>query len=128
MITAGYLALHTGPSRGARDVALLDVCQDYVLDFLNNQGVFDLGVVLKGGTSLRKFRAGSAGRFSTDLDFSAPDVATAEFVIDTLDGAEHHGVHHSGGLRPALVALFHMRGCLLGERSTSPRVVVGARS
>ncbi|MDH2902373.1 MAG: nucleotidyl transferase AbiEii/AbiGii toxin family protein [Actinomycetota bacterium] len=97
MITAGYLALHARPSSGARDVALLDVCQDYVLDFLNNQGVFDLGVVLKGGTSLRKFRAGSAGRFSTDLDFSAPDVATAEFVIDTLDGAEHHGVRPLGG-------------------------------
>ena len=92
MITAGYLAQHAGRARGGRDVALLDVCQDYTLDFLRLQGIFELGVVLKGGTSLRKFRAGNAGRFSTDLDFSTPDADTAEMVIDVLDGAEHHGV------------------------------------
>lgn len=72
--------------------ALLDVAQDYALQYLHMQGVFDLGVVLKGGTSLRKFRAGNAGRFSTDLDFAAPDVATGELLIDTLDGAEFEGV------------------------------------
>jgi len=92
MITAGYLARHAGPARGARDVALLDVCQDYALDYLNTLSVFESGVVLKGGTSLRKFRAGNAGRFSTDLDFATPDADTAEFVINSLDGAEHHEV------------------------------------
>jgi len=30
------------------------------------------GLIFKGGTALRKFRAGNAGRFSTDLDFAAP--------------------------------------------------------
>lgn len=34
----------------------------------------------------------NAGRFSTDLDFATPDVDTANFVIDTLEGASHHDV------------------------------------
>jgi predicted nucleotidyltransferase component of viral defense system len=92
MITPGYLAMHAGRARGARDVALLDVCQDYALDCLRKEGAFEFGIVLKGGTSLRKFRAGNAGRFSTDLDFATPDVDTANFVIDILDGASHHDV------------------------------------
>lgn len=87
MITEGYLARHHMGRRGMTGPALLDVAQDYALEHLHQQGVFDLGVVLKGGTSLRKFRAGNAGRFSTDLDFAAPDVDTGELVIDTLDGA-----------------------------------------
>ena len=74
------------------DAALLDVAQDYALKYLHDQGVFDLGVVLKGGTSLRKLRAGNAGRFSTDLDFAAPDVDTAELLLDTLEEAELFGV------------------------------------
>ncbi|MGO9874212.1 MAG: nucleotidyl transferase AbiEii/AbiGii toxin family protein [Acidimicrobiia bacterium] len=88
MITAGYLALHSQGRRGGNDVALLDVCQDYALKVLHDHDIFDFGVVLKGGTALRKFRAGSAGRFSTDLDFATPDVGTADLLIDTLDGAE----------------------------------------
>ncbi|HEV7761520.1 MAG TPA: nucleotidyl transferase AbiEii/AbiGii toxin family protein [Acidimicrobiales bacterium] len=72
--------------------ALLDVAQDYALAHLSVQGLFDLGIVLKGGTSLRKFRAGNAGRFSTDLDFAAPDADTAELVLDSLDGAQFHDV------------------------------------
>jgi predicted nucleotidyltransferase component of viral defense system len=70
------------------DPALLDVAQDYALKLLHDRGIFDLGVVLKGGTSLRKLRAGKAGRFSTDLDFATPDVDIAEVLLDTLDGAE----------------------------------------
>jgi predicted nucleotidyltransferase component of viral defense system len=41
-----------------KGAALLDVAQDYALQYLFQEGIFDLGVVLKGGTSLRKFRAG----------------------------------------------------------------------
>ena len=126
MITPGYLARHAGPPRGARDVALLDVCQDYALDFLNNQGVFDLGVVLKGGTSLRKYRAGSAGRFSTDLDFSAPDVATAELVIETLDGAEHHGVRFIVGARETLRAVLRF-DTPLGEPAIATKLELSSR-
>jgi hypothetical protein len=69
MITQGYLARHFQGRSGMRDPALLDVAQDYALKHLHDQGAFELGIVLKGGTSLRKLRAGNAGRFSTDLDF-----------------------------------------------------------
>lgn len=95
MITEGYLARHTPPGRGRRGPALLDVVQDYALAHLHAEGAFELGVVLKGGTSLRKFRAGAAGRFSTDLDFAAPDDTTANVVFDILDGASFHGVTFS---------------------------------
>lgn len=88
MITQGYLSRHFQGRSGMADAALLDVAQDYALTYLHGRGVFDLGVVLKGGTSLRKLRAGNAGRFSTDLDFTAPGVETAELLLDTLDGAE----------------------------------------
>jgi uncharacterized protein len=91
----GYLARHAGRRPGDRDIALLDVCQDYALDYLDQQGIFGFGVALKGGTSLRKFRAGNAGRFSTDLDFATPDAETAGLVLDTLDGAEHFDVRMS---------------------------------
>lgn len=102
MITEGYLARHHMGRRGMHGPALLDVAQDYALQYLARQGVFDLGVVLKGGTSLRKFRAGNAGRFSTDLDFAAPDVATAELVLDILDGATIEGVTFAVTGRTAL--------------------------
>lgn len=69
------------------DAALLDVAQDYALRFLHDQGLFDLGIALKGGTALRKLRAGNAGRFSTDLDFAAPDAEAGELLLDTIDGA-----------------------------------------
>jgi uncharacterized protein len=88
MITQGDLARHFQGRSGMRDPALLDVAQDYTLKYLHDQGTFELGIVLKGGTSLRKLRAGNAGRFSTDLDFATPDMETAEFLLDTLDGAE----------------------------------------
>ncbi len=92
MITEGYLARHHMGRRGMSGPALLDVAQDYALRYLFNEGIFDLGVVLKGGTSLRKFRSGNAGRFSIDLDFAAPDTDTAELLLDTLDGATIEGV------------------------------------
>ena len=47
--------------------------------------------MLKGGTALRKFRAGNAGRFSIDLDFAVEDDATAALLLDTLDGGEIDG-------------------------------------
>jgi predicted nucleotidyltransferase component of viral defense system len=95
MITEGFLVRHAGVERGRRDLALLDVAQDYALRYLYEGGVFDLGVVLKGGTSLRKFRAGDDGRFSTDLDFTVADAAVGEIVFDLLDGADFHDVHLS---------------------------------
>lgn len=47
--------------------------------------------MFKGGTALRKFRAGSAGRFSTDLDFAAPSEELALSVLAALDGVEIDG-------------------------------------
>lgn len=108
MITQGYLSRHFQGKRGMADVALLDVAQDYALKFLHDQGLFDLGAVLKGGTSLRKLRAGNAGRFSTDLDFATPDVDTGELLLDTIDGAE----------------LFDVRFTLTGREALRAKLVV----
>lgn len=126
MITEGFLARHHMGRRGMTGPALLDVAQDYALQFLFLHGVFELGIVLKGGTSLRKFRAGNAGRFSTDLDFAAPDVDAGEFLIDTVDGADIEGVSFRVTDRTAL------RGKLgietpLGRPDVAARIEVSPR-
>lgn len=90
-MTEGHLARHYQGVRGGRDAALLDIAQDHVLYLLHQAGAFDAGLVFKGGTALRKFRAGSAGRFSTDLDFAAPSEELALSVLAALDGVEIDG-------------------------------------
>jgi predicted nucleotidyltransferase component of viral defense system len=85
-ITEGHLARHYQGVRGGRDAALLDIAQDHALHLLHNAGLFGRGLVFKGGTALRKFRAGNAGRFSTDLDFAAPDEQVALAALQALDG------------------------------------------
>ncbi|MDR1635610.1 MAG: nucleotidyl transferase AbiEii/AbiGii toxin family protein [Bifidobacteriaceae bacterium] len=72
-VTEGHLARHYQGVRNARDAALLDIAQDHALFHLHRAGLFDRGLVFKGGTALRKYRAGSTGRFSTDLDLAAAD-------------------------------------------------------
>jgi predicted nucleotidyltransferase component of viral defense system len=72
-ISEGHLVRHYQGTRGARDAALLDIAQDHALFILHRSGLFESGLVFKGGTSLRKYRAGTTGRFSTDLDFAAAD-------------------------------------------------------
>jgi predicted nucleotidyltransferase component of viral defense system len=71
------------------------VVQDYALKVIEDRELFDKGLTFKGGTALRKFRAGHEGRFSTDLDFAAdlPDLGRA--LIDALNGASLHDVHFS---------------------------------
>ena len=91
MITEGYLVRHYQGAAGARDAALLDVAQDHLLMHLHSEGLFDRGLVFKGGTALRKFRAGNLGRFSTDLDVSAPEEALALDVLSAVAGAEVFG-------------------------------------
>lgn len=91
MITEGYLARHYQGRADGRDPALIDIAQDHALHLLREAGVFDLGVVLKGGTAIRKYRAGNAGRFSTDMDFAGADETTAEVILDVLDGGELDG-------------------------------------
>jgi len=87
MITEGHLVRHFQGRSGGRGPAIIDIAQDHVLYLLAKEGLFDLGISLKGGTALRKFWAGNAGRFSTDLDFAGVDEASAELLIDVLDGA-----------------------------------------
>lgn len=95
MITEGYLARHYQGRRGGRDPALLDIAQDYALKILADSGLFSMGLTFKGGTALRKYRVGSAGRFSTDLDFSADEEGLGELLMESLDGAELFDVRFS---------------------------------
>jgi predicted nucleotidyltransferase component of viral defense system len=108
------------------DAASLDVAQDYALNFLYDQGLFDLGAVLKGGTSLRKLRAGNAGRFSTDLDFATPDVETGELLLDTIDGAEHFDVRFTLADRDALRAKLAV-DTPLGQPRITARIEISPR-
>ena len=87
MITEGYLVRHYQGRRGGRGPAIIDIAQDHLLYHLANEGIFELGVSLKGGTAIRKFRAGNAGRFSTDLDFAGMDDAAADLLVEVVDGA-----------------------------------------
>jgi predicted nucleotidyltransferase component of viral defense system len=85
-LTPGYVARHLPPGSNAdRGIALLDISQDFLLAHLQQRGLFDEIVVLKGGTAIRKLFAGPQGRFSTDLDLAArePNVdpaVTAELI------------------------------------------------
>lgn len=90
-ITEGHLARHYQGVKGGRDAALLDIAQDHALHLIHEAGLFRRGLVFKGGTALRKFRAGNAGRFSTDLDFAAPEEDLALSTLQALDGAEVDG-------------------------------------
>ncbi len=88
MITEGYLVRHYQGRRGGRGPAIIDIAQDHLLYRLAESGIFDLGVSLKGGTAIRKFRAGNAGRFSTDLDFAGVDDVAADLLVEAVDGAK----------------------------------------
>ncbi len=90
-LTEGYFARHHQGMRSARDAAMLDIAQDHALSLLAEAGLFERGLVFKGGTALRKYRAGTSGRFSTDLDFAAADEDLALDVLGALDGSETHG-------------------------------------
>lgn len=84
-VTRALVQRHAG--RAAYEAALLDVAQDHLLYAIESTGLFARpGLVFKGGTSLRKCRLGSAGRFSTDLDFAAPDDTDVVDVCAAIDG------------------------------------------
>ena len=74
-----------------RGPALLDIAQGHALVELHRAGLFERGLVFKGGTSRRKFRAGAAGRFSADLDFYAPDDDVTVEVMAMLVDAHVDG-------------------------------------
>ncbi|MEQ7127944.1 nucleotidyl transferase AbiEii/AbiGii toxin family protein [Actinopolymorpha sp. B11F2] len=87
-LTRGHLLRHFQGRTGGFYPAMLDVAQDHLLAHLYGQGLFDLGLVFKGGTSLRKMRSGAGGRFSTDLDFSTTEPDVASLVLEAVDGAQ----------------------------------------
>jgi len=91
VITEGLLLRHCQGQRMFRDGALIDIAQDHALHLLHDAGLFDLGLVFKGGTALRKFRLGTAGRFSTDLDFAVGERGLAELLFERLHDASVDG-------------------------------------
>lgn len=95
-LTRALVGLH-GAGRGdAYDAALLDVAQDHLLWLLAELGHFADGqLIFKGGTSLRKCRLGGLGRFSTDLDFCAPDEDVVLNVCEAIEGAAVSGFRFS---------------------------------
>ncbi len=95
MITEGYLARHYQGRKGGRTPALLDIAQDYALKIIADSGLFSIGVTFKGVTTLRKYRVGSSGRFSTDLDFAAEEEGIGELLFEILDGKELYDVRFS---------------------------------
>jgi len=128
LITEGYLARHYQGRHGGRDPALLDVAQDYALKILGDQGIFDLGLTFKGGTALRKYRAGNLGRFSTDLDFAAADETVADIVLEAVHGVELHEIRFD-----IEVVTAHRRGLLaittpLGSPAIDARVEINPRA
>lgn len=90
-LTIGLVTRHFQARAGGWDPAMLDIAQDHALCHLSEQGLFNLGLVFKGGTALRKCRAGAAGRFSTDLDFAADSEDVVADVLLHLDGMRCHG-------------------------------------
>ena len=88
MITEGHLARHYQGRAAGRGPAIIDIAQDHLMYHLNEAGIMDLGAVLKGGTAIRKLRAGNAGRFSTDLDFGGLTDEYADLLLEAADGAE----------------------------------------
>ncbi|CMH53993.1 Hypothetical protein ERS096477_04106 [Mycobacterium tuberculosis] len=106
-LTRALVARHALGRAEAYDAALLDVAQDHLLYLLSQTVQFgDNRLVFKGGTSLRKCRLGNVGRFSTDLDFSAPDDEVVLEVCELIDGARvggfEFGVQEHTRRRPAL--------------------------
>ncbi|MHB1089479.1 MAG: nucleotidyl transferase AbiEii/AbiGii toxin family protein [Ilumatobacteraceae bacterium] len=91
-LTRSLIGRHGAGRADTYGAALLDVAQDHLLWLLDQLGLFDDGsLVFKGGTSLRKCRLGNAGRFSTDLDFVAPNDDTVLTVCEAIDGASVSG-------------------------------------
>jgi len=87
-IQPGHIARHTPQGAGSqgRGAAIIDVAQDLLLKYFTEIGLVEK-LVFKGGTSLRKFYAGNAGRFSLDLDFGIaniydnPDDVISDLVV-----------------------------------------------
>ena len=94
-MTRSLVTRHALGRADAYDAALLDVAQDHLLYLLDEAGMFTDGqLAFKGGTSLRKCRLGNDGRFSTDLDFAAPNEDTVLQVCGVINGARVAGFEY----------------------------------
>ena len=61
-LTVALVTRHFQSRVGGWDPAMLDIAQDHALCHLDEQRLFSMGLVFKGGTALRKCRSGPAGR------------------------------------------------------------------
>lgn len=87
-LSRALVSRHASGRSGAYGAALLDVGQDHLLWLLAEERLFyDGRLIFKGGTSLRKFRLGNSGRFSTDLDFTAPNDDDVLADCEVMNGA-----------------------------------------
>ncbi|TGJ94662.1 hypothetical protein DLJ96_18525 [Actinotalea fermentans ATCC 43279 = JCM 9966 = DSM 3133] len=89
-LTRAHLLRHAPSARQGAEAAAVDIAQDLLLRHLHDIGLLEQ-LAFKGGTALRKLYAGSAGRFSLDLDFSVRDLdgdADATFELLTESVAE----------------------------------------
>jgi hypothetical protein len=89
MIYERAITLLSGRYGGrAAPQAYLEFAQEHFLAWMAAEGLFDGDhpLIFKGGTALRKFKFGLAGRFSTDLDFAAESRDYPEHVLDSLEG------------------------------------------
>ena len=108
MIYERAITLLSGRYGGrAAPQAYLEFAQEHFLAWMAAEGLFDGDhpLIFKGGTALRKFKFGLAGRFSTDLDFAAESLDYPEHVLDSLaEGFSFEGVtfHLTDLDRPAL--------------------------
>jgi len=96
MIYERAITLLSGRYGGrAAPQAYLEFAQEHFLAWMAAEGLFDGDhpLIFKGGTALRKFKFGLAGRFSTDLDFATENVDYPEHVLDSLvEGFSFDGV------------------------------------
>jgi len=76
-LTRAHLLRHSPRGAGSQgqEAVLVDVAEDLLLRDLHRVGLMH-DPVFKGGTALRKLYAGTAGRFSLDLDFCVRDIGS----------------------------------------------------
>ncbi len=110
MMTEGAFRRYAHAAGANREIALLDVAQDYVLEYMRRSDLFEETLIFKGGTALRKYVFGASGRFSVDLDFAlrSDDPTDADLVLDLLDGAEFAGVRITLERRRGMAAMLRL--------------------
>jgi len=83
MLPQKFVDLFARGSDVVLPVAERDVVLTYVLHILADTGLLER-LIFKGGTCVRKVFLGRTGRFSEDLDFTAPQISDPEDLILTI--------------------------------------------